>query len=383
MWRLVVDAVVRGPLRGRKPGARSSLMSAVLAGLLLLGPNAASAAPVLLVEQITGAASLTRSGQLSALKAGAALQQDDLISTTGGGRLMLKLSRYGLIELGPGAAVSIGPLPASSYASDLSTGFRLRQGYLHFIWKRPELVTPWPVLVQVGEFRLSLTSGDYHFEVADKSKNFCVGEGEVALPSAEHPLPFSGPACYPLVAGYVPQPSPRVTSELIAMRQHNKIGRVVAAAGVPMVKLLPPLQARAKTKTVPSPAPAKTLPQPLAKSRPKLLPEPEIKVASKPAPKAKIKAVAHAKPAAKMPPMSKGGAWLLNVSSESNMASAQHEVSRLGKAGYTAEIEAIKIQERQWYRVQIRNLESSQKASVLSRQVAQKLGYSSIWVSSK
>ncbi|HVT36108.1 MAG TPA: hypothetical protein VHE37_11000, partial [Nevskiaceae bacterium] len=103
----------------------------------------APALPTLAVSAPADAA-LMHEGQTRVAHANDALAAGDAVTAAGSGGTTLQLDRYGALELGPAATLSVLRLPFSSYASDLATALKLDGGYLRIVWKYPALSAPWP-----------------------------------------------------------------------------------------------------------------------------------------------------------------------------------------------------------------------------------------------
>lgn len=334
------------------------LALAATAALLLCLPLQAQA--TLRVERSDSGASLKRNGQLATLRDGTALRTQDLITSLGGEPVMA-LGRYGRLRLGPGAMLGVNALPASGYAEDLHTVLRLRQGYMRMIWKRPDLVTPWPLYVEVGDFSLQLSSGDFHFEAgAGGQARFCIAEGEAQLPSHIYPLPLKAPACFSLTAGYTPRAVLRSPGDFVAMARGSSIGELPRS-----VTPLPP-QSMALAAAVPRASVAKA-------AHPRIM-------AEKRKPRAAPRSVALAVGGPESTPEARGD-WILNVCSSTTREDADAQQSRLRAAGYDAQMQPVEINGQAWYRLRLLNLPSRGRANELAQQVRSRLGYTSPWVS--
>lgn len=345
----------------RSGGGCRTLLRALLLSVLV--PASVDAA-VIAVERVEGAASLRRNGDLSTLRAGTALRGQDMVTSLGA-EPILGIGRYGRLRLGSGAILGVNAVPASAYAEDLQTVLRLRQGYMRLVWKRPELVTPWPLVVQLGEFQLQLSSGDFHFESGQGQWRFCAAEGEAQLPSTIQALPLRAPACYTLTPGFRPLASGRSPRSFVQMSRESGIG-ILPPASTPLPR---PSAVEIAAASVPvlrtsSPRPAKTKPAHERKRR---------VISARRTPGAAVGGP---------PSVEQGsGDWVLNICSSSTREDAERQRDTLRSAGFDPQLQPVEIGGQTWYRLRLASLPSRSRASQLAQEVRQKFGYPSPWIS--
>lgn len=305
--------------------------------------------PMMQVEAIQGTVRVARTdGSDNPTRAGSALAAGDAVSTGVQSRADLQLSRYGQIELGAEAAVHLLRLPFSGYDSDLSTDLRLQHGYLRVVWKRPGPQL-WPLTIALGEQRASLAPGEYFFDT-HAGEQLCIAGGEVMLTLDDGQQMLHGPACYRIDAGRMPQRSERTAAEFIAMRESRHI--LAAQPSAPATATAIAAEPPAAVAMTDAPVDAAT-----------------ESAASPPA-----------EPAATVQeaPRAQSG-WTLNVTSVTELATAQRDVARLMDAGYAPSIQTAQVNNRQWYRVQISGFATVAAAKAAGAQIEQRLGYTGTW----
>lgn len=320
------------------------LLRKAITGLCLLLPLQTASAGMLSVNQLSSDARVLRAGNNVAVRAGFDLREADVIKGGNDGLLGLKLSRYGAVQIGRGSTVNIEKLPFSSYASDLTTALRLQSGYLHLIWKRPGRGGDWPMLVRLGDQQLSLSNGEYFFERREDTQSVCVADGEAVLLSGASVVPLSGPVCYTLSDATPPPSFKRRIQDFIGMRKAGAIGD---PAGPELNEVITALTAPATVAAIAEPAP------PVAAAEPP------------------VQKTAAAKSASTI---------TLNIASLIDSPTAEQEAKRLRDAGYKPEIEIIDVKGRQWYRVQINDLQNLDQARKLAREIEEKFGFKQIWM---
>lgn len=271
------------------------LLPRLLLPLMLLGQSAtASAAAVLTVERISGAVHVDQLGETRLLKPGDEVRDRDVVRLDDNAYLTLRFGPSSTLELGPGAALAIERLPASTEAGDLRSIFSLWKGYLRVIWQRPAPPLRWPLYVYFGGQRSGLIDGEYFFERDGERTRACVAAGRLAV------TPISGDgleglqpsACYELHAGTILKTHPRSPESWLAVRQAFALDPVpgrplpVFALPEPAPEATP---ATAPDATEPNPAPA-AAPTPA----PTPVPYPEPNREPLPAPAAPAPAAARA-----------------------------------------------------------------------------------------
>lgn len=373
-----------------------NLRTLLIVALGLAAPSAYAAAGLIEVTALRGTVQAEQAGAKRALKKADVLAERDVLSVPTNGRISLDIGKHGFMELGADSALSLERVPFASYAADLRTTLRLTQGYLRVVWKHPGLSTSWPLFVYLGNFRVSLASGEYLFEVNDGKLSLCVADGEAAVstPGTMEPRSLEGPSCYRLIAGAPPQEVQREFEDFVSARQDFALGALAdstppqavasADARIPFNMTAKPLQG---LKPAPDVSAAEVMP-PLVKAPPVAsAPRPQPQETVKTPQPLPIPLPAPAAPAlAASPPLAAGaagqgsGMWILNIASFPEAASAEAEVKKLQAAGYGVNVSPAQVKGRTWYRVQLAGLESVAQARGIAEQISEKLGYKDTWV---
>jgi hypothetical protein len=236
------------------------MMPALFVQAVLAAPN-----DVLVVESVQQA-TLDREGQSRALVVGDVLQERDLLQVDG--RLSLRIARHGFIEIGSGSEVGIERLPFAPFAKDLKTIFSLSKGYARVVWKHPQLSVNWPLYVYMLGHRASLTTGEYFFNNQGQEQQVCVAAGQLALvPVGMDSVETLKPsACYPLVAGLMPNADPKNAEFWVSSRQQWALPAsttIIASAPPPAVAspaLTSPVVVSPEAIDLSSPLPSATVP---------------------------------------------------------------------------------------------------------------------------
>lgn len=413
----------------------------IFAALLLVHPAPAAAdEAILLIEQVSGAASIQRDGKRLTLTTGDALQEQDLIVTDRTGRMTLRLGRHGFVEVGNNAEVGVERLPFAAYARDLKSIFSVSKGYLRVVWKHPQLSSSWPLYVYMAGHRISLISGEYFFQNLGSEQRACVAAGQIALQTngGDGVETVKPPSCARLAANAPPVVSGRDPDDWIAVRGAFSLeasangAQVQQASAAPAPASGPASVASAITTRATGPVAATAAPLPLPAAEPAasdfLAALPELKTSSaavKPAPplgpvaaapvlpgpvspKAvlveALPSLAPAKPsstttapivigqvqATPAPPLApattpvrpeQGGQWALNIASYPEAAVAEREAARLRASGYgNASSQPAVVNGKTWYRVQLTSYPNESVARSAALEIKTKLGLQNIWV---
>ena len=390
-------------------------LAAVTAFALM--PAAAYAQGQLLrIQELQGKAELQRGGRSQAAAEGGVLQADDILVLASGARAALKLGRHGLVELGPGSSVQIERLPFATYATDLRTVLRLRQGYLRVIWKQPPLDINWPLFVYVDTDSANLITGEYFFEKsslgkAGERRALCSAEGDLTLTGAGHAdsTKVEADSCWIVAPGVTGLRKAVDMDDWIAVRQDRALGPVseapktaVAAAPTPalagpapVVAAAVPQAAKPAEKPQLAAAPNASgaaapptlpvyVPKPAVESPPKPATNapatnPAPLPAYKPAPAAVVEAPKPTSKPAVASSAGGSGRWAVNIASVPDRPSAQKELARLGKSGFAGAIAEAEVKGKTWYRIQIQGLQSREEANDIAEQL-KSAGYASPWV---
>ncbi|HUP92707.1 MAG TPA: SPOR domain-containing protein [Solimonas sp.] len=320
-----------------------NLRICVAAMLLLLG--APAAASVLRVETLIGEARAQRGGASAPLTAGFDLAEGDVLSVAPGARLTLGLGRHGFLDLGAGSLLTVERLPFSSYAGDLQTVLRLGHGYLRVSWKYPEVASRWPLVLYLAGYSAELAGGEYFFEAGEARRTACVSSGKASLAGAPLSAVLTGPACYRLPDGAMPEPRRRDFADFIAARERFALGDLPERAAAPGPEIT--IQARAAPAAVPAAIPG---------AAPAALPA--ITASSAPAPVA--------------PPATPSAAsavsadrWTIVVASYPGEPEAAAHAARLRRGGHVPLVEAAQVKGKTWYRVQVRDIAGKAQAQRL------------------
>lgn len=258
----------------------------LIAALLAASSFAVSAEGLLNYGGHKGEVTVTRGTSSGALRKDTSLAERDVLVLAPDARVSLDISKHGFLEVGPASELTLERIPFATYADDLRTVFRLNKGYLRLVWRHPSLSTSWPMFVYLGNYRVSLTSGEYFFENDAGKFSLCVGGGEAALTSSAEPEPVTldGPACYRLIPGLAPQLVERDYQELNSARSDFTLG-TLADIAPPVVAAAP--QADSRIPFTPTPAPAPVIaaaPAPAAESAPVVTPPRPVVSTPPPAP---------------------------------------------------------------------------------------------------
>jgi hypothetical protein len=236
---------------------------AAVAAYVLAPATAHAQGQLLRIQELQGKAELQRGGRSQAAAEGGVLQTDDTLVLGSGARAALKLGRHGLVELGPGSSVQIERLPFATYATDLRTVLRLRQGYLRVIWKQPPLDINWPLFVYVDTDSANLITGEYFFEKSGDRRALCSAEGDLTLTGAGHAdsTKVEADNCWVVAPGVAGLRKAVDMDDWVAVRQRRALGRLadvpktaVAAAPAPAPANPPPVVAAAAPQAVAKPA---------------------------------------------------------------------------------------------------------------------------------
>ncbi len=326
-------------------------------GLLLAAP--AASATVLHVASVNGRAAAQRGGEHIVLATGYELVEQDAVRVEPDAQLDLQLGRHGMLELGPDAALEVERVPFASWSDDLRTRLRLTRGYLRVLWKRPPKAALWPLAIDVGDFTLSLTSGEFLLQAGGEAPVLCVGDGDAAIDwhgaGARASRSISGPGCATLLAGDA---------------------RVIATIAVRLDDLVAPRQKRVLALApleVPAPVTARAEPEPAPPAPPAARPLPVSAAPVAPAPVA---------PAITPPPVETApGRWIVTLASFPDQPSADAQAARLRVAGYTAEVAEAQVKGKTWYRVQLRGFPTSDLAKQTAAELAERQGFKDAWIS--
>ncbi len=351
---------------------------------LLLGvaATAARAGDVLVVDSVSGQASLDRLGTQTGLKAGDQLSERDVIHVAAGGSLTLDFSGHGFIELGPSTEVGIEKMPFASYADDLKTIFSLTHGYLRVVWKLPPLAGGWPLFVYFGSQHAALIPGEYFFDNQSGVARACVAAGRLSvLPNAGTELQKLRPsACYRFVAGLPPERVPHEASAWIAVRRSFDIDAPTSPEAMlaandagsddpgtdPLLAQAPPPVTRA--------VPSKPLPSVLVQAKP------AAAALSVPIPPAGAASPSLPATAVSLPPGA-SGEWGVNVASYPTVEDANQHAQQLRAAGYAASVQQALVKEHTWFRVQLRGYPTADAARAVAGELQAHFAYQGLWVS--
>ena len=357
-----------------------------LAALLLgAAASAARAGDVLVVDSVTGQASLDRLGTQTGLKAGDQLSERDVVHVAAGGSLTLDFSGHGFIELGPGAEIGIEKMPFASYADDLQTIFSLTHGYLRVVWKLPPLAGGWPLFVYFGSQHAALIPGEYFFDNQSGVARACVAAGRLSvLPNAGTQLQKLRPsACYRFVAGLPPERVPHDAGAWIAVRRSFDIDaptspEAMLAANDAGSDDPGPDQPASQAVQLPRPsAPAAPAPSKPAQA---LQGQAKPATAALPAPIPPVDAAAAPIAAPSLPPGG-SGEWGVNVASYPTTEDADKHAQQLRAAGYAATVQQALVKDHTWFRVQLRGYASADAARAVAAELQARFAYQGLWVS--
>lgn len=383
--------------------ARSLLLP--LLALLFSAVPWRAVASVLVVQAGAEAQRQSGEGAPVALMPQVKLFPGDRLRTGANGWLDLALGRHGVLELGGLTQLTLERVPFATFATDLQTRLRLDEGYLRVIWKHPELSLRWPLVVDLGPFRVSLTSGEYFFETLERQPVLCVAEGEVAVttPGQPQPLPLAGPACYRLLSGAPAQPASVSLAAFVPVRADRQLTALAEATGLRLAGVAPaappapttqpgfrePMEAAidgappatpptAVARTAPVTMPSAPLAEPTPPSR-AMAPDPPS-VRSSPPPGPPVSPPARPAPTAAPTASPAAGRWALNVASLSSREAAERVQRELRARGFEPVIVTAEVQGRTWHRVQFTGLPDAASARALGERLAAETGYKQAWV---
>lgn len=339
-----------------------------------------------------------------------AIQSQDRLLTLSGGRVDLAISRHGFIALGDDTDLWVERVPFSTFDVDLRTQLRVARGHLRLVWKYPDFGARWPMVIDAGPFRISVTSGEYFVEHRDQRTLLCVAEGEAAIstPGQAKAAVFTASACYRLISGAPAQVAAVAPEGFVAARAARALLPLAMQIGLawaetPSVTATAAMTPDAPGAPDPSAAPTPAPPRSLAEARDQALREavgpagrpdatpatPRPSPPSPPSPSPSPRAAAPARPtptavaeaAAAPPPASVPmGRWALNVASLNRRDAAVEVRQRLLGAGFSPEIVEASVDGRRWFRVQFRGLADAAAARALARRLEQEAGISGAWV---
>ncbi len=403
---------------------RKLLNSALVLALAVASLTAAAEEPMLRVDAIRGLLQVERGGQVYGLHEGEALQAHDVLSTDAQGHASLGFSRYGFLELGSHARVSLDALPESSFRGDLKTVFRLDKGYLRVVWKRPPAATDWPLYVAMGETRAALGSGEYFFQQGATEQRLCAAAGLLTVQLGtgnEGPEQVRPPACArvrgsaleivvrdpddwhlvrrafnalagePVIAEFSPPSSPVLRKPLDAPVPLTSSADMPAAKPGFDYSLL---EGQAGPDAATEPAPRQPLPLPSAQVPAALAPAAPsaatananaYEVAATPSPAAapgSLATIPDLAPAEVVRPQGVAagrGSWRINVASSIEEAEAKALLAHVLSLGLPARQTRVQIHGRDWYRIQVGAYPTAAAAKADSGRVAATLGLGSVW----
>lgn len=339
-----------------------------------------------------------------------AIQSQDRLLTLSGGRVDLAISRHGFIALGDDTDLRVERVPFSTFDVDLRTQLRVARGHLRLVWKYPDFGARWPMVIDAGPFRISVTSGEYFVEHRDQRTLLCVAEGEAAIstPGQAEAAVFTASACYRLISGAPAQVAAVAPEGFVAARAARALLPLAMQIGLawaetPSVTAMAAMTPDAPGAPDPSAAPTPAPPRSLAEARDQALREavgpagrpdatpatPRPSPPSPPSPSPSPRAAAPARPtptavaeaaAAPSPASVPRGRWALNVASLNRRDAAVEVRQRLLGAGFSPEIVEASVDGRRWFRVQFRGLADAAAARALARRLEQEAGISGAWV---
>ncbi len=309
-----------------------------------------------------------------------AIQSQDRLLTLSGGRVDLAISRHGLIALGDDTDLLVERVPFSTFDVDLRTQLRVARGHLRLVWKYPDFGARWPMVIDAGPFRISVTSGEYFVEHRDQRILLCVAEGEAAIstPGQAEAAVFTASACYRLISGapaQVAAVAPEGFAKARAARALLPLAMQIGLAWAETPSVTATAAIIPAAPPVPDPIATPTAPRPSPSSPPSPSPSPRPAAPARPKPTAVAEAAA-APPAASVPM----GRWALNVASLNRRDAAVEVRQRLLGAGFSPEIVEASVEGRRWFRVQFRGLADATAARALARRLEQEAGISGAWV---
>lgn len=372
----------------------------VFAAVLLSAPALAQSGSVVIAQHTVGTERqvANESARLPLATAMAIGTQDRLMSQADG-QTDLAISRHGIMELGGDSELFAERLPFSTFDVDLRTQFRLERGYLRLIWKYPDFGARWPMVVDVGPFRISVTSGEYFVEHRDQRTILCVAEGEAAIstPGQAEAVVFRESACYRLISGAPAQVAAVPPGGFVDTRNTRTLLPLAIDIGLAWAE---------PSQSVALPTPSATpIPSPSAQT---VSPTPPIRqqtlsgvrnqsdgetVRSAERPELGV-TTATPKPRPSPTPRSRPlpvvatpeavaileGRWALNVASLDRQDAADEVRNRMIKAGFAPDIVEATVNGQRWYRVQFRGLADASTARALASRLDREAGIRGAWV---
>ncbi len=149
-----------------------------------------------------------------------------------------------------------------------------------------------------------------------------------------------------------------------------------AATSVVKPAPVPPATTPSPSNSISAPTqPPTARPTPAPAPLPRAAPGPALPAASPSAGKPAADANSSAAKAA-----TATGSWAINVASYADESAANKQVETLRAAGYHAAVQAIEVNARQWYRVQVRGFNSSDAAQAQLQALKTRSEYASAWV---
>lgn len=337
------------------------------------------AAPVLTVEAVAGSASAEHLGDVRKLAPGDVINEREVLSTAGGGRLKLRFASEGALELGPEASLAIEKLPPSATANDRRSIVSLLKGYLRVQWSPPPKSAVWPFYLYFGGQRSGLVPGEYFFERGHESIRGCVASGRLTMTAiAGDGVETLRPgACYDLRVAEAAIAKPRKAETWEAMRREFRLDPTGAPDTVQWATLEPPPVAVPEADALAAALPA--LPAaggdapvsiPAALSTGVLTGTPAPTPAPAPGTPASVGAG---------DPASVAG-WTLLIGSFASPVNAAQVEDKLRASGYVPFTRVKQVDGRTWHSVQVRGFPSREVAEAKAEDVRGRLGFSTVRV---
>ena len=360
------------------------------------------AAPVLTVEAVAGSASAEHLGEVRKLAPGDVINEREVLSTAGGGRLKLRFASEGALELGSDASLAIEKLPPSATANDRRSIVSLLKGYLRVQWSPQPKRTVWPFYLYFGGQRSGLVPGEYFFERGHESIRGCVASGRLTMTAiAGDGVETLRPgACYDLRVAEAAIAKPRKAETWEAMRREFRLDPTGAPDIVQWATLdLPPATTDADadpatallagvieaTGLSPPPAsapavgpnPVLTSPatKPSAVTTPAAADSPAATIAAKPA-----NPVPAPVPASVAIADGASAGWTLLIGSFASPDNAAQVEGKLRASGYVPFTRVKQVDGRTWHSVQVRGFPSREVAEAKAEDVRGRLGFSTVRV---
>lgn len=383
-------------------------LQVVLATILALGfvmPAPASTAVFVAQHAERAEHRAAESGKTTALTTGTALQSLDRVVVDEQGEVDLVISRHGRVELGADTAMVLERTPFSTFEVNLLTQLRVERGYLRLVWKYPDFGARWPMVVDVGPFRINVTSGEYFVEHHPDRTVLCIAEGQVAIstPGQAEAAVFTASSCYRLMSGAAAQHAEIAPDQFVAVRQQRALMPLAVAVGLAGGQTRVAQVGSAAAQAPPDPAPTATLTprrpaapshQPTATSAPSIDDARDRAIRGalgsaprdnappserRPSPEPTERARPTTSPAPRAAPASNDGRWALNVASLSQREDALKVQQRLIGKGFTPDIVDATVNGRRWFRVQLRGLADAAEARALAKRLEAEAGFSGAW----